>query len=142
MVVHLGIKTPSLPREQETSSRLCLTIVGQGSFLYTVDMDLLFLFLFAHALGDFAFQSSHMVEMKHPKKNPESWYIYLSAHSVIHGGLVGFFSGSFLIAILETLCHFLIDFGKCQGKYGIHHDQLLHLACKGLWIILIAKGLA
>lgn len=105
-------------------------------------MDIFFLLLFSHALGDFAFQSEYMVKQKQPQKNKDSWYIFLLSHSVIHGGLIGFFTGSFLLAMLETVCHFVIDYGKMQGKYDIQIDQLLHVICKALWVLLIINGIA
>lgn len=102
-------------------------------------MDLFFLLLFGHALGDFALQDQHMMEHKNRSKHPECWYIYLAAHSIVHGGLVGFFTGSFALAIAETICHALIDYAKSQGKLSLHLDQVLHIGCKGLWILLLVK---
>ena len=103
-------------------------------------MDIFFLLLFGHALGDFALQGPHMIEHKKKSTNPDSWYIYLVAHSVIHGGFVGFFTGSFILAIAETVCHALIDYGKCTGKYTMHTDQALHIVCKGVWVLLLLQG--
>ncbi|MBT4119641.1 MAG: DUF3307 domain-containing protein [Candidatus Peribacter sp.] len=105
-------------------------------------MDIFFLLLFGHALGDFGLQSDHLRTNKSRKKNPDSWYIFLGAHSVIHGGLVGFFTGSFVLALAETVCHGIIDYAKIEGRFTIQISQALHIACKGLWIILMAKGLA
>ena len=105
-------------------------------------MDIFFLLLFGHSLGDFAFQTGDFVQRKNPKKNPDSWVYYLTAHSIIHGGFVGFFTGSLLLSILETVCHWLIDFGKMEGKYTVHADQTLHVACKVVWIVMLAKGIA
>ena len=104
-------------------------------------MDIFFLLLFGHALGDFALQDQHMIEHKNKGKHPETWAIYLAAHAIIHGGLVGFFTGSFVLAILETVCHAAIDYAKCIGKINLNLDQALHVGCKGLWIILLIKGL-
>ncbi len=105
-------------------------------------MDIFFLLLFGHSLADFAFQSSDMVQKKNPHKNKESWAYYLTAHAIIHGGLVGFFTGSFLLSLLETVCHWLIDFGKMEGKYTIHADQALHVVCKVVWVVMLMKGVA
>lgn len=105
-------------------------------------MDLLFLLLFAHALGDFALQHPRFNEQKDHNKNPDSWYVFLGAHSIIHGGLVGFFTGSFVLALLETVCHGIIDYLFNEKKFAMNVDQMLHVACKGVWLIMIAKGLA
>ncbi|MAE68354.1 MAG: DUF3307 domain-containing protein [Candidatus Peribacteraceae bacterium] len=102
-------------------------------------MDIFFLLLFGHALGDFGLQNENMIKRKNRKNNPESWYIYLAAHSVIHGGLVGFFTGSFILAILEVICHGVIDYGKMEGRFTFKVDQLLHVACKVVWILMLVK---
>jgi hypothetical protein len=105
-------------------------------------MDIFFLLLFGHALGDFGLQSDRIIHNKNKKNNPDSWYIYLTAHPVIHGGLVGFFTGSFILAIAETVAHWLIDYGKMQGRYSFKVDQVLKIVCKVLWIVLMVKGIA
>lgn len=104
-------------------------------------MDIFFLLLFGHALGDYALQDQYMFEHKNKIRNPESWYWYLGAHSVIHGGFVGFFTGSFVLALAETICHAAIDHAKCRGRITLNLDQVLHIGCKGIWIILLMKGL-
>jgi hypothetical protein len=50
-------------------------------------------------------------------------------------------TGSPPLAALEFAAHWLIDWAKCEGKTGIHADQLLHVACKALWagLALAAK---
>ena len=83
-----------------------------------------------------------MIKNKSRKHNPETWYIYAAAHSVIHGGLVGFFTGSFILAIAETVCHAVIDNAKCTGKIDLKIDQLLHIVCKAVWIFMMVKGYA
>lgn len=105
-------------------------------------MDIFFLLIFGHALADFALQDQHMIDHKNKHKHPETWAMYLAAHSVIHGGFVGFFTGSFVLAIAETVCHAAIDYLKCEGKLTLKVDQALHIGCKGLWIILLMKGVA
>lgn len=104
-------------------------------------MDIFFLLVFGHALGDFALQSDSLITKKSRKNNKESWYIFLAAHAIIHGGFVGFLTGSFQLAVAETIAHFVIDFGKCEGKIGLKIDQLLHVACKLLWVLLIYNGI-
>lgn len=104
-------------------------------------MDIFFLLLFSHALGDFGLQSEYLLTSKFPKKNKESWYVYLLGHSIIHGGLIGFFTGSFTLALLETVCHFIIDLGLLKGKYSLLHEQLLHVVTKAAWALLIINGI-
>jgi hypothetical protein len=68
------------------------------------------------------------------------WYYWLSAHTLVHGGAVFLITGSLTLGVLETVVHWLIDFGKCEGWFGIHVDQALHVGCKVLWCVLIAYG--
>ncbi|MDP7476874.1 MAG: DUF3307 domain-containing protein [Candidatus Peribacteraceae bacterium] len=105
-------------------------------------MDIFFLLLFGHALGDFGLQSEHLIKNKNRKNNKDSWYLFLGAHAVIHGGFVGFFTGSFVLAIAETICHAVIDYGKMEGRYSLKVDQALHVVCKALWILMMVKGIA
>lgn len=102
----------------------------------------LFLLFVGHALADFALQSSDMAKGKNRNRRTEpppgaryqpTWYYWLSAHGLIHGGMVYLVTGSVLLGALETLAHMAIDFGKCENWYGIHTDQGLHIACKFLW---------
>ena len=44
---------------------------------------------------------------------------------------------SSLIAILEALLHFYIDYLKCIGKFNLLVDQILHIFCKCLWVLMI-----
>ena len=45
-------------------------------------------------------------------------------------------TGIWWLGALEALAHALIDFGKCEGRYGIHVDQGLHVACKIVWLAI------
>jgi hypothetical protein len=83
-----------------------------------------------------------MQQHKDPKKDPEAWYYYLTAHSIIHGGFVGFFTGSFLLSILETASHWIIDYFYSEGKLTMHIDQGLHILCKVIWIVMLMRGIA
>lgn len=65
------------------------------------------------------------------------WYHWLAAHAAIHGACVLLVTGSVLLGALETCAHFAIDFGKCEGWFGIKTDQALHFACKAAWLFLL-----
>ncbi|MCS7269838.1 MAG: hypothetical protein NZ703_02035, partial [Gemmataceae bacterium] len=72
----------------------------------------------------------------------------LAAHALVHGAVVGLVFHMFgagwtwvtLLFLLESGAHALIDWGKCQGWYGIHIDQGLHLLCKCVWCSLGLGG--
>ncbi|MAA73835.1 MAG: hypothetical protein CMN28_03920 [Salinisphaeraceae bacterium] len=104
-----------------------------------------FFLLVGHALGDFALQTDWMVRHKnHREPPPENscrhprhiWIHLLTAHALVHGGAVALTTGMVGLGIAETLAHWLIDYGKSDGRYGFHVDQLLHLGCKAVWLMI------
>jgi hypothetical protein len=108
-------------------------------------LELLFLLVAGHALCDFALQSDTMSREKKrgsptPLQKAVPWYWWLGAHSLIHGLSVWVVLRSLPLALAETVAHFVIDFGKCEGKYGLGTDQALHLTCKMIWLKAIAGG--
>jgi hypothetical protein len=113
-----------------------------------------FFFLAAHALADYPFQTGAMATCKcrHanlPLQKDCPWYYWMAAHALIHGGTVGVlvkwygFSefAAVWLGIAEALIHFLIDSGKCERWYGMAVDQSLHVLCKGLWCLLLLRGI-
>ena len=68
---------------------------------------------------------------------------------VVHGGTVGVLVkwhgysefAAVWLGVTEALVHFLIDSGKCERWYGMAVDQTLHLLCKGLWCVLLVRGI-
>lgn len=97
--------------------------------------------LAAHALCDYPLQGDYLAKTKSPwiAGNGLLWIHSLTAHAMIHAGAVLLVTGSAWLAMAEFVCHWLIDLGKCAGKYGYHTDQLLHIACKVLWLIVLIK---
>jgi hypothetical protein len=105
-------------------------------------LTLLFWLFVAHAFGDYVFQTDVMSREKRRSSETElqkivPWYYWLSAHALVHGGLIAAVTGSVVIGILETVAHWVIDFGKCEGWYGMKTDQLLHVLCKVMWFSII-----
>ena len=75
---------------------------------------------------------------KCPKnKSRISWVWWMTGHVSIDGLIVYFITGSSLIALLEALLHFYIDYLKCIGKFNLLVDQMLHILCKCIWVLLI-----
>jgi|HubBroStandDraft_4_1064222.scaffolds.fasta_scaffold59624_4 hypothetical protein len=100
-------------------------------------LTLLWWLVVGHALADFALQSDAMALGKNrhlSNKTGVPWPYWLSAHAMIHGGTVAIILRSPVLGVFETMAHWVIDFGKCEGYYGIHIDQALHGACKLLWL--------
>jgi hypothetical protein len=102
----------------------------------------LIFYLFAsHALFDFPLQGDAVAREKNRHSTTElqkhvPWFYWLSAHAACHALGVALVTGSIILGLFEFIAHWLIDFFKCEGKYSIHVDQALHLACKLLWAYL------
>lgn len=105
----------------------------------------LLLLIFAHFIGDFIFQNKEMSLYKNPNNMPVNfagrteyfWWIYFSiAHASMHGLFVALIFNNIYVGILETICHWSIDLGKCNQLYNVHTDFMLHIMFKLLLIIL------
>lgn len=114
---------------------------------------LIFYLLVVHALMDYALQTDTIATCKcrscdSAVAKAVPWYYWLTAHAGLHGAAVGVVVRWFgfgwnavaILAIAETIIHWIIDFGKCEKCYGIDVDQALHVACKLLWFTLLVTG--
>lgn len=100
---------------------------------------LLFAFLIVHALADFPLQGEYLAreKVRGAADCKQSWIIALTAHALIHSGGVWWVSGSMILGCVEVVLHWGIDFGKGEGKFGLVTDQLLHVACKLGYVVLL-----
>lgn len=105
----------------------------------------LFALIIGHAFADFVFQTEWMAKYKNRRnqspppigqKQQSVWFYVLTAHALVHGGIVWIITGNVWLGIAETVAHWCIDFGKCENWYGIHTDQSAHVICKILWSTL------
>lgn len=111
---------------------------------------LFFSLLIGHAVADFVLQPAPMARGKNRRNAVRlreeygsgfpPWYYWLGSHALTHAGAVFIITGSVLCACLETLTHFLIDFGKCERYYNFHVDQLLHACCKAGYVVLVHQS--
>lgn len=103
-------------------------------------MTLFFLMLMGHAAGDYALQNDFVARFKSPLAERIGgavvWPYVLGSHALIHAGFVFIITNSITAAACEFAAHALIDAGKCMGKFGFHVDQISHIACKALWIVI------
>lgn len=99
-------------------------------------------FLVMHALADYPLQGDFLASQKARGQatNREVWIVALCAHCVIHAGGVWLVSGSLAYGAVEFVLHALIDLGKGEKKFGLMVDQLLHLACKVVYAIVLVYG--
>lgn len=117
------------------------------------ELKLFFLLVFGHCLADTALQPDRMGRGK-SRHNPidmnrvpvgqkpiHLWWMQLTHHSMIHGGIVCIITGSLLFGIIEVMGHWIIDFFKCESKYSPYGDQALHLGMKLIYILLTIGGI-
>jgi hypothetical protein len=98
----------------------------------------LFMLLFGHAVADFVLQPEAMGYGKnrndeiHNKEHSlfPVWWYWLTAHSLVHGGVVYLVTNSLVFGIIETVIHWITDYAKCEGWIGMHQDQGIHIGCK------------
>lgn len=106
-------------------------------------LDMLGLLIAGHAMADYPLQGDFLAKAK-SRTAPLAgvpWYQALGAHAAIHAGFVGVITDSVALAICEFSAHCLIDDAKCAGRITYNQDQALHIACKVLWVTLIAGGI-
>jgi hypothetical protein len=98
----------------------------------------LFLLIAGHAWADYASQSEYVAfgKNRNMPQGKDHWPFILSAHSLIHGAVVGVLTQSVGLALAETVAHGLIDFAKCEGKIGYKTDQFLHYGAKLVWFAI------
>lgn len=101
-------------------------------------------FVVVHALVDFPLQGDYIAKQKARSQadNRSVWIIALSAHCVIHAGGVWLVSGSLAFGFAELILHALIDIGKGEEKFGLVADQILHVACKLAYALVLGYGWA
>ena len=109
-----------------------------------------FAMVIGHAVGDFPLQGPFLaagknrhVKMPDPEGEPfpgNLWVYCLTAHSLIHAGIVWVITGSALFGLIEFVCHWAIDFGKCEGWTNFTGDQALHILCKVGFAVAIYFG--
>ena len=111
----------------------------------------LFILIFGHCIADTAFQSTGMARGKN-RHNPIDlsmlpakqkpiplWWMWMTHHAFIHGGIVALLTQNGWLGIVEFLSHWIIDFFKSEGKYNPYVDQALHIGMKIIYC-LILKG--
>ncbi len=101
-------------------------------------LSILFFLIVGHALADYPLQGPFIAANKCRRTGDKHvpWWHALTAHAMIHGGAVALITGSALLGVLETACHFAIDFLKSERLIGINVDQGLHVLCKVMWAVL------
>lgn len=103
--------------------------------------ELFFVLLIGHAVADYPLQGDFLARAKNhnapiPGINP---IIALKMHAFIHAGAVWIITGSFGLALIESVLHTAIDWAKCDNRTSFTADQVLHVICKILYVALLWK---
>ena len=98
------------------------------------------LLIAGHAVADYPLQGDFLSRAKNHKAPIQGvpWYQALLAHAAIQAGMVGIITGSMWLGLAEFMAHVLIDYAKCDGRISFNQDQALHVACKVVWIAILA----
>lgn len=90
----------------------------------------------AHAVLDYAGQGDFMSKAKNRAAAfPEvPWWNVMAAHALIHGAAVALITGIWWLCIAEAVIHFAVDDAKCTRRISYNVDQLIHVACKLVWL--------
>ena len=110
-----------------------------------------FALVIGHAICDFPLQGPFLasgknrhVKMPDPEGDPfpgNLWAYCLTAHSLVHAGMVWFITGSALFGLIEFVCHWAVDYAKCEKWTNFAGDQALHLLCKVGFALALHFGL-
>ncbi|MEX0619140.1 MAG: DUF3307 domain-containing protein [Pseudohongiellaceae bacterium] len=108
-------------------------------------VETLFLLISGHALGDFVLQPEAMGYGKnrndkiHDREHSlfPCWYYWLTAHALVHGGIVFLITNSLLLGLVETVLHWVTDYSKCEGWIGVHQDQGIHIGSKFVYAFVV-----
>lgn len=116
-------------------------------------MIVLFAMVLSHFVCDFALQSDWIAKNKNRHASPAGydpklhgpqqtiWPWVLTSHAATHAAGIWVATGSPVAAFAELIAHWVIDFGKCDRRYGIHTDQILHLVTKvAIYAALVAHA--
>jgi hypothetical protein len=101
--------------------------------------------LAAHAVTDCLLQDAKFSSVSINKRRSHGksetsyepdWMYWLWSHGCLNGVGVWIVTGSPMLGLAESVCHSIIDHGKCEGFYGLHIDQAMHFFCKIVWAVI------
>lgn len=104
---------------------------------------MLCLLIVGHAIADYPLQGDFLARAKNRTAPIPGfpWWQAMTAHAVIHAGMVGVITGSIGLGLAEGAIHWLTDDLKCRGKIGLNTDQAIHIVCKVAWAAIASTQL-
>jgi hypothetical protein len=112
---------------------------------WTVAAQLFFALVIGHSVADFPLQGEFLaigknrrilMRLKDPTRPPEMWVFCMAAHCLVHAGSVWLISGSVVWGVVELVLHWGLDVAKCNGRTNFAFDQMAHVACKAVSVIV------
>ena len=87
------------------------------------------LVIFCHFTGDYLFQTDYMAK----NKGEDCWVMIAHCFCYALPFLICF--GNRWQLVLIIMSHAIIDWGKCNGWYGIFYDQYFHIVIAMTYIL-------
>lgn len=102
---------------------------------------MLWYMLCAHCLADYPLQGDFLAKGKNPVAPLPGvpWPTIMAAHALIHAGFVTLITGSMALGFVEAWAHAIIDYNKCKGRLSFNTDQILHVACKAVYALILLR---
>lgn len=93
-----------------------------------------------HCVADYPLQGDFLARAKNHRQPIPTvpWYQALVAHALIQAGTVWFLTDSPACGCAEFVLHASIDYLKNDGRLSFNQDQFLHIACKIIYVFLLA----
>lgn len=88
--------------------------------------------LLLHWLFDYPLQG-WLAEAKLKGPNPR---YHLIAHAGMHGCAVAWLLGNPWIGLAEWVLHAITDVLKCRNIISFQTDQIIHIICKLIWLVI------
>lgn len=97
------------------------------------------LLVWLHLLLDFPLQGDFLSKAKNEfEPIPGVYWLHaLWAHCFLQAGAVAIVTGSLILGFLEFCAHCVIDRLKTNKYISFGTDQVLHIACKLLWTLMV-----
>lgn len=102
-------------------------------------IELFFKLVIGHFLADFPLQGDFLSKAKNYNTAiphvPPFWA--MAAHCAIQAGMVWLITNHWGFALIEFMAHWVIDALKIENEITFSGDQIMHILCKLLYVLMI-----